>query len=146
MSTAPYCKEVVIVHFVSHKFCPVTRWGIVEKERKWEITEFLSPSVWLYSLFSKCKHFVLLSILLHDFKSQAFFLLCVWLTISLEVPQDKAKKGIGLEKANIVNGIQFSTTVWNKAAKNILTMFAKERIFSSSSDVDTEWKCCKCCL
>lgn len=54
---------------------------------------------------------VLLSILLHDFKSQAFFLLCVPLTISLEVPQDKAKKGIGLEKVNIVNGIQFSTTV-----------------------------------
>ena len=25
MSTAPYCKEVVILHFVSHKFCPVTR-------------------------------------------------------------------------------------------------------------------------
>lgn len=69
---------------------------------------------------------VLLSILLHDFKSQAFFLPCVPLTISLEVPQDKAKKGIGLEKANIVNGIQFSTTVWNKVAKNILTMFAKE--------------------
>ena len=25
MSMAPYCKEVVVLHFVSHKFCPVTR-------------------------------------------------------------------------------------------------------------------------
>ena len=35
---------------------------------------------------------VLLSILLHDFKSQAFFLLCVPLTISLEVPQKQSQK------------------------------------------------------
>ena len=54
---------------------------------------------------------VLLSILLHDFKSEAPFSFCVPLTISLEVPQDKTKKGIGLEKANTMNGLQFSTTV-----------------------------------
>ena len=25
MSMAPYCKEVVVLHFVSHKFCPISR-------------------------------------------------------------------------------------------------------------------------
>ena len=89
------------------------------------IRDFRIPKPICLTLFIalKVQTFCTLIIFMHDFTSQAFFSLVEKLKISLEVPQDKAKKGVGLEKANIMNCLQFSTTVWSKVAKNILTMF-----------------------